>query len=513
MENDSDKAKKSPKKAKVKAPAKPRIKPSFYYVSSSEDEASGLKDRFWKDLEDGKVDIFRTADLYSTVKAIGRTARPKSLAESDLQKSGIKSMNDEGTSKDTKQRGRRTRKFVEKESKKGNVTASNKADRSKSKTRTTRSLSNSRLRVNLGAKVDASDDEEDLADSDADADIISVAKLRNRKKQTTAVETREEVEEESDGDDTEEDDDDQEDEEETDESESGDDVKATRKVGKKAVSKSLKPKSKGKGEGGIQSTDKKAGNYGKLQKKVKKDDKDGDDNGDEDGQDRDFSEEEEDLVNKEVVKIKIAKADLQEKSKDNSENNEDEDDDDDESDDDSKSETRKDSKAKGEKIQQNKDKAEEVEGEDQAEDAESDKRIKEPSSKIIVDSEVVRLLHLEDAIDSVISQSAEYWKIHHEDKDKKAEDDATRVEGDDLQRRGNKRKLGDKNIPKEKSHPKLKKFASGPIDYDSTGSDGETKMAREKEKLVSNEIDFDRTNTTKGNSDYLGTEQKFKSVS
>ena len=43
-------------------------KPSYYYVSSSdEDNFDTLKDKFWRDLEEGKIDVFSN-DLYSKVK-------------------------------------------------------------------------------------------------------------------------------------------------------------------------------------------------------------------------------------------------------------------------------------------------------------------------------------------------------------------------------------------------------------------------------------------------------------
>ena len=44
-------------------------KPTYYYVAQSDDEADTLKDKFWRDLEQGKVDVFGN-DMYSKVKGM-----------------------------------------------------------------------------------------------------------------------------------------------------------------------------------------------------------------------------------------------------------------------------------------------------------------------------------------------------------------------------------------------------------------------------------------------------------
>ena len=44
-----------------------RRKPTYYYVSSSEEEFDTLKDKFWRNLEEGKVNVFGS-DMYSKVK-------------------------------------------------------------------------------------------------------------------------------------------------------------------------------------------------------------------------------------------------------------------------------------------------------------------------------------------------------------------------------------------------------------------------------------------------------------
>lgn len=54
-------------------------KPSYYYVGSSDDEADTLKDKFWRNLEEGKVDVF-SSDLYSRAKG-SRSAKPQSFSE------------------------------------------------------------------------------------------------------------------------------------------------------------------------------------------------------------------------------------------------------------------------------------------------------------------------------------------------------------------------------------------------------------------------------------------------
>ena len=82
-------------KKQEKADQSKRKKHSWYYVSSSEDEQEGVKDRFWKDLDDGKLDLFRNPDLYSTVKtAASRTRRP-SLSDGKPPKQGPEASKDE----------------------------------------------------------------------------------------------------------------------------------------------------------------------------------------------------------------------------------------------------------------------------------------------------------------------------------------------------------------------------------------------------------------------------------
>ena len=54
-------------------------KNTFVYVSSDEEEANTLKDRFWHDLDQGKINILDGSDLYSKIKSQGRSARPQSF--------------------------------------------------------------------------------------------------------------------------------------------------------------------------------------------------------------------------------------------------------------------------------------------------------------------------------------------------------------------------------------------------------------------------------------------------
>ena len=53
-------------------------KKHFYYVSSSDEEADTLKDKFWRELEEGKIDVFSN-DLYSKIKGTGRSSRPQNF--------------------------------------------------------------------------------------------------------------------------------------------------------------------------------------------------------------------------------------------------------------------------------------------------------------------------------------------------------------------------------------------------------------------------------------------------
>ena len=55
--------------------------PTWKYVAQGEEEYDTLKDKFWRDLEQGKVDVFKAGDMYSKVKASGRASRPKSFAD------------------------------------------------------------------------------------------------------------------------------------------------------------------------------------------------------------------------------------------------------------------------------------------------------------------------------------------------------------------------------------------------------------------------------------------------
>lgn len=66
-----------------KSSKKKVTKGTYYYVNNSDDEADTLKDKFWRDLEQGKIDVFGD-DLYSKVKSQGRASRPQSLAEKTL---------------------------------------------------------------------------------------------------------------------------------------------------------------------------------------------------------------------------------------------------------------------------------------------------------------------------------------------------------------------------------------------------------------------------------------------
>ena len=62
------------------------------YVAQDEEEYDTLKDKFWRDLEQGKVDVFKAGDMYSKVKASGRASRPKSFA--DMFKSKLPVLHD-----------------------------------------------------------------------------------------------------------------------------------------------------------------------------------------------------------------------------------------------------------------------------------------------------------------------------------------------------------------------------------------------------------------------------------
>ncbi|ELU04569.1 hypothetical protein CAPTEDRAFT_207367 [Capitella teleta] len=65
-----------------RTPGVRKKKTQFYkYVNSDDDEADTLKDKFWRDLEQGKVDVLSRGDLYSKVKSSGRSSRPQSFKD------------------------------------------------------------------------------------------------------------------------------------------------------------------------------------------------------------------------------------------------------------------------------------------------------------------------------------------------------------------------------------------------------------------------------------------------
>ena len=55
-------------------------KSNYYYVDADGVEADTLKDKFWRNLEQGKINVFGN-DMYSKVKNTGRSARPASFKE------------------------------------------------------------------------------------------------------------------------------------------------------------------------------------------------------------------------------------------------------------------------------------------------------------------------------------------------------------------------------------------------------------------------------------------------
>ena len=63
-------------------------KPTYYYVPGTSAESDTLKDKFWRNLEEGKVDVFACGDLYTRVKGTGRSARPTSFKEDGSAETG-----------------------------------------------------------------------------------------------------------------------------------------------------------------------------------------------------------------------------------------------------------------------------------------------------------------------------------------------------------------------------------------------------------------------------------------
>jgi len=54
----------------------------YHYVPSESDEADTLKDKFWRDLEQGKLNFLNTVDMYTRVKQLGKLTEVDYLAAS-----------------------------------------------------------------------------------------------------------------------------------------------------------------------------------------------------------------------------------------------------------------------------------------------------------------------------------------------------------------------------------------------------------------------------------------------
>lgn len=79
-----------------------------------QDHSTTLKDTFWKDLEEGKVDLFET-DMYSKVKAQGRASRPKSFKNAfNKQSERLRGTNTSQSPKKSSSKGNRKQKILAK---------------------------------------------------------------------------------------------------------------------------------------------------------------------------------------------------------------------------------------------------------------------------------------------------------------------------------------------------------------------------------------------------------------
>ncbi|XP_013386278.1 M-phase phosphoprotein 8 isoform X6 [Lingula anatina] len=78
-----------------------------YDEEKSDGDVDTVKDTFWRDLEEGKINVFQTGDLYSKVKSQGRAARPTSFTP--LFTSPRKG-NSQEEERPPKQKGKRGRK-------------------------------------------------------------------------------------------------------------------------------------------------------------------------------------------------------------------------------------------------------------------------------------------------------------------------------------------------------------------------------------------------------------------
>ncbi len=65
---------------------KSRKSQGYYYVDADGEEADTLKDKFWRNLEQGRINVFEGSDMYSKVKNTGRAARPKDFRNAAQQK-------------------------------------------------------------------------------------------------------------------------------------------------------------------------------------------------------------------------------------------------------------------------------------------------------------------------------------------------------------------------------------------------------------------------------------------
>ena len=131
-------------------------KHNYFYVDEEDDQADTLKDKFWRDLEQGKINVFGN-DMYSKVKGQGRSSRPVSFR--DMFKNGPA----QGTSDDDEKKyERRPLKRQNSSSSLGSSTKSGGARRKKSRS-SSRSSSVSGRRASSETLSQNSDREVDSA--------------------------------------------------------------------------------------------------------------------------------------------------------------------------------------------------------------------------------------------------------------------------------------------------------------------------------------------------------------
>ncbi len=127
-------------------------KANFYYVDADGAEADTLKDKFWRNLEEGKINVFSN-DMYSKVKNTGRSARPSSFKEV-FQPSRDPAVSSEDDAQEREAKKRRVSKSTER--KKQEQIPAESSSKKKSASKTSKTSSGKKAAASKKASKDKS---------------------------------------------------------------------------------------------------------------------------------------------------------------------------------------------------------------------------------------------------------------------------------------------------------------------------------------------------------------------